>query len=179
MKKKRKIAVFSSSRADFGQLKNLMFLLKKDKDVEFHLVVIGSHFDKKRGYSIKEIVRSNIKISKKLKIELRKFSPNAISNYTSETIKGVSKIISVLKPHIILLLGDRYETFAVATASLIHNIPLAHLRRGEVTAGVIDEPQDILLQKCQIYILLLINCSNLDKKKIENKKYLQCWFFNS
>ncbi len=140
MTKKIKIGVITSSRADYGQLRNLIKLMKHDKKIILQLIVIGSHFNKNRGYSFKEIVKDKFKISAKLKLKQSKFGPKDISNYTSETLKGVSKIIIKLKPHMILLLGDRYETFAAASAALFHNIPLVHLHGGEVTSGVIDEP---------------------------------------
>ncbi len=140
MTKKIKIGVITSSRADYGQLRNLIKLMKHDKKIILQLIAIGSHFNKNRGYSFKEIVKDKFKISAKLKLKQSKFGPKDISNYTSETLKGVSKIIIKLKPHMILLLGDRYETFAAASAALFHNIPLVHLHGGEVTSGVIDEP---------------------------------------
>ena len=108
--------------------------MKHDKKIILQLIVIGSHFNKNRGYSFKEIVKDKFKISAKLKLKQSKFGPRDISNYTSETLKGVSKIIIKLKPHMILILGDRYETFAAASAALFHNIPLVHLHGGEVTS---------------------------------------------
>ena len=37
------------------------------------------------------------------------------------------------------MLGDRYETHAAATASMLMNIPIAHIHGGEVTEGAVDE----------------------------------------
>ena len=37
------------------------------------------------------------------------------------------------------MLGDRYELLAAAQASMLNNIPIAHLHGGESTEGVIDE----------------------------------------
>lgn len=38
-----------------------------------------------------------------------------------------------------MLLGDRYEIFAVAVAAAIHNLPIIHIHGGEKTLGNYDE----------------------------------------
>ena len=139
MKNYKKICVITTSRADYGQLKNLITVLRKDKFFKLQLIVAGSHFIKKKGFSYKEIDAHNIPITYKIKIKKKRFESIDIANYTAENIKQFSKAFKKLKPDIILLLGDRYETLSAATAALIFNIPLTHLHGGEVTAGVIDE----------------------------------------
>ena len=47
--------------------------------------------------------------------------------------------IKRLEPDIIVLLGDRYEAFSVASAALVSNIPTAHIHGGESSYGSIDE----------------------------------------
>ena len=44
-----------------------------------------------------------------------------------------------LEPDMIVLLGDRYETFAAAAAAQVSRIPIAHIHGGESTEGAIDE----------------------------------------
>jgi GDP/UDP-N,N'-diacetylbacillosamine 2-epimerase (hydrolysing) len=44
-----------------------------------------------------------------------------------------------LNPDLLLVLGDRYETLAVATTAMNQRIPIAHLYGGETTEGAIDE----------------------------------------
>ena len=44
-----------------------------------------------------------------------------------------------LKPDMLLILGDRYETFVAATCAMMMNIPIAHMNGGESTEGAIDE----------------------------------------
>ena len=39
----------------------------------------------------------------------------------------------------VLLLGDRYEIFAAASAAVICNIPIAHIHGGEITRGAYDD----------------------------------------
>lgn len=43
------------------------------------------------------------------------------------------------RPDCVLVLGDRYEIFAAATAAAVMRIPLAHISGGDVTLGAADE----------------------------------------
>ena len=43
------------------------------------------------------------------------------------------------RPDLVLLLGDRFEIFAVAAAAAARHIPIAHISGGDVTLGAADE----------------------------------------
>ena len=45
-----------------------------------------------------------------------------------------------MRPDLILILGDRYELWAISIAAVIHKIPIAHIHGGESTFGLIDDP---------------------------------------
>ena len=50
-----------------------------------------------------------------------------------------SEVFQRINPDMLIVLGDRYEIFAVATVAMIARIPIAHLHGGETTEGAIDE----------------------------------------
>ena len=53
----RKICFVTSNRADYGQLKDLILLVKKDKNLKLQVVVSGSHLIKKLGYTLKDLIK--------------------------------------------------------------------------------------------------------------------------
>ena len=60
---KKKILVVTSSRADFGILSNLIYIINKEKKLNLKLVITGSHLSKKKHSSFLEI--NNLKIKNK------------------------------------------------------------------------------------------------------------------
>ena len=82
-KKKRKICVISTTRADYGQLRNLILLIKKEKNLLLQLIVSGTHLSKKHGFTINEIYKDKIKIDSKINLNIKKFSKESISIYSS------------------------------------------------------------------------------------------------
>ena len=135
----RKICFVTSNRADYGQLKDLILLVKKDKNLKLQVVVSGSHLIKKLGYTLKDLIKDKLKINFKVDLKIKNYSKKNICTYTGDAIKKFSSCFIKLNPDIIVVLGDRYEIFSAVTAALILDIPIAHLHGGEVTSGVIDE----------------------------------------
>ena len=48
-------------------------------------------------------------------------------------------ILKEIKCDLIFILGDRYETFAMASAAYLLGIPIAHLHGGESSYGSLDD----------------------------------------
>jgi len=57
----------------------------------------------------------------------------------AKALAGFADAYNELKPDLVVVLGDRYEILAAATAALIERIPIAHIHGGEVTEGAFDD----------------------------------------
>ena len=135
----KKITLVSSSRADYGILKNLIIKMQKDKKIDLSFYVTGSHLQKRFGKTVNEIIKDKIKIKKKISVNIRGDKNQNIANAMSIGIKKFSQEFNKNKPDILLILGDRYEIFSVAIAAMLNQIPIAHIHGGESTEGIIDE----------------------------------------
>jgi GDP/UDP-N,N'-diacetylbacillosamine 2-epimerase (hydrolysing) len=134
----KKICVFTGSRADYGIMTSLLKKMKKSKKIKLELIATGMHLEKKFGNTYKEIINDGFKI-KKIRIPLKSDTKQSISNATANSIIKFSKILSKIKPDLVLILGDRFEAFGAAFASLSENIPIAHIHGGESTKALIDD----------------------------------------
>ena len=135
----KKISLVSSTRADFGLLINLINKLRKSPFFKLRLLVTGSHLSAKHGNTYREIIDEKIQIDSKIKIKIFEDSNEGVSLSIADTIKKFTQEFNDNKPDILILLGDRYEIFAVASAAYTLGIPIAHIHGGEVTAGSLDE----------------------------------------
>ncbi len=135
----KKISIVSSSRADYGILKNLIIKLQKDRSIKLNFYVTGSHLSSNFGKTIKEIYRDKLKISKKIPMSFGNGKNINMSKVISQGITNFSKIFYKDKSDLIIILGDRYEIFSVAIAAMVCQVPIAHLHGGELTKGAIDE----------------------------------------
>ena len=134
-----KIAVFTGSRAEYGLLKHLIKLISDDADLELQLIVSGSHLSKRYGYTITEIEADGIHPAALIPLSLDESLQTSMALLTAEALSGVSQSLDDLNPKILIILGDRYEAFAAASAAHLQGIPVCHLHGGESTYGAVDD----------------------------------------
>jgi len=135
-----KICVITGTRAEYGLLYWTIKRLLLDKYFKVQLCVTGMHLSPEFGLTYKEIEEDGMKIDKKVEMLLSSDSASGVSKSIGLGVIGFADAFSDLKPDLVLLLGDRFEIFAAATAAMIAKIPIAHCHGGEATEGLIDEP---------------------------------------
>jgi GDP/UDP-N,N'-diacetylbacillosamine 2-epimerase (hydrolysing) len=135
----QKIAIATGTRADYGLLKPLINLIHNDKYTELQLIVTGSHLSKKHGMTVSEIEDDGYPISEKIKMFSYKDTPIAITKSVGQATIDFANVFKRLSPDIIIILGDRTELLAIASAALVLHIPIGHIHGGEITLGAIDE----------------------------------------
>ena len=136
---KRKICIITGSRSDYGILSSFLKKIQNDKNFDLKLIVTAMHLAPKYGNTFKEILKDNVKIFKKIKLPLKNDKIFDISNATANGIIKYTRELSNIKPDLVLVLGDRFESLAFAIASLYLNLPIAHLHGGESTLAAIDD----------------------------------------
>lgn len=136
---KRKICIFTATRAEYGLLKPLMDEIKKDKTLKLQILVSGMHLSSEFGLTYKEIERDGFVIDEKKKILLHSDTAVAINKSIGLGFIKFSESYARLRPDIIVIRGDRFEAFAAAATAMVSGIPIAHIGGGETTLGVIDE----------------------------------------
>ncbi len=133
----KKIIVFTSTRAEYGLLRNLIFKLVNNEDFTVKILVTGTHLSKKYGLTKNEIYEDGFKnIIDKVSIPIS--SKNVISELTGMFIKKFSTYLKSNIYDLAIILGDRFEAFAMASACFLNNIEIAHIHGGEVSEGAID-----------------------------------------
>ena len=136
---KGKICIFTGTRAEYGLLRPLMDEIKKDRAFKLQLLVSGMHLSQEFGLTYKEIEKDGFKIDEKIEILLSSDTPVGLSKSIGLGLVSFCEAYERLKPGVVVILGDRFEAFAAATAAMVSRIPIAHLNGGEATFGLIDE----------------------------------------
>ena len=135
----RKVCVVTGTRAEYGLLYWLMKDIQEDSDLELQIIATGMHLSPEFGLTYKLIEKDGFKIDKKIEMLLSSDTPVGISKSMGLGMIGFAEAYSALKPDIVVLLGDRFEIFSAAAATMIACIPIAHLCGGETTEGAFDE----------------------------------------
>lgn len=134
----RKIAVVTATRAEYGLLSPVIKELraKESDDLRIDLIVTGTHLSEDYGMTINDI---DDRIDHKIDISVKSDSELDISNNQAETLVKFTELFINEKYDAVILLGDRYETLAIAIAAGNTRTPIFHMYGGDTTEGAIDE----------------------------------------
>lgn len=137
---KKKIAIYTSTRADFGLLRPLIAQLIKNTELEVRLFVTGTHLKSEYGYTITEIEKDYKELIY-YKVPHIENQDKSLKNLDvmGDVLKSYATALIANKPDLAVVLGDRYEalSFGLVCANLM--IPLVHIHGGEITTGAIDD----------------------------------------
>ena len=132
----KSVCVFTSTRADFGMLTPLLKCIQANDFFSLHLLVSGTHLSSQHGKTIEEILAEGYTAYDCVDIGIERQS---VSDIFGTAVTEFGKYFQSKTFDILIVLGDRYEALAVATAAYLHQLPIAHIAGGETTIGVLDE----------------------------------------
>ena len=135
----RKICVVTATRAEYGLLHWLMKDIASSDALELQLAVTGAHLSPEFGNTVSIIEEDGFTIDAKVEALLSSDTGVGAAKSAGLTALGFADTLDRLRPDAVVLLGDRYELLAVATAALLLRIPIAHIHGGEVTTGALDD----------------------------------------
>src|SRR5579872_3756063 len=136
---KRKIAVVTSSRADYGHLYWPLRDLENHHGVDLRIVAMGSHLSPEFGNTIQEIEKDGFEIAARIECLLSSDSDVGMAKTIGNATLSLADLLGHMRPDLVLLIADRYEMLAPASVALALRIPIVHIEGGEITEGAIDD----------------------------------------
>ena len=136
---KRRVAVVTTSRADYSHLYWPLRELASHPGVELGVIALGPHLSPEFGNTIAEIERDGFPIKARLECLLSSDSDTGMAKTIGIAILSLADTFTAWRPDLLLLIADRYEMMAPATVALALRIPIAHIEGGEVSQGAIDD----------------------------------------
>jgi GDP/UDP-N,N'-diacetylbacillosamine 2-epimerase (hydrolysing) len=135
----RKICIFTSTRAEWGLLKGVAEQICQSDALQLQLLVSGSHLSEQHGMTVREIETDGFAVD--ARVNILKFDDSSLGVCRSMglAMSGSGEALEQLRPDVLVVLGDRYETFCATAAAQILRIPIAHIHGGETTEGAVDE----------------------------------------
>lgn len=139
MNGKRTICMATSGRADYGLLLWPMRAIAEAADLDLQVLVTGAHLESRFGLTVVEIERDGFAINACVPMGLDSDEPQALAAASARLLAGAADVLATLRPDMLMVLGDRYETLALVQAATLLRLPIAHIAGGEVTEGAFDE----------------------------------------
>lgn len=135
----KKVCVVTGTRAEYGLLRWVMEGIRQSQSLQLQVIATGMHLSPEFGLTYRSIEEDGFTIDRKVEMLLSSDSPVGVTKSLGLAVIGFADALAELQPDILLVLGDRYEILAAASAALIARIPVAHLHGGELTEGAFDD----------------------------------------
>ena len=134
-----RVAVCTTTRADYGLLYWLIREIAADPELNLLLYVTGSHLSPTFGNTVREVEADGLGVSRRIEILEAHDGPTGASAAAGRAAAGFGEAFAQDRPALVVLLGDRFEIVPIAVAAVIHGVPVAHLHGGETSQGAVDE----------------------------------------
>ena len=131
----RRVAVVTGSRADYGYLHPVLTAIKDHPQLDLQLLVTGMHLSPQYGSSVQDIEADGFRPAARVYSLLAGDSEEAVSQSVGLGVMGFAQALQRLGPDILVIFGDRFESFAAAAAAVPFRIPIAHIGGGENTVA--------------------------------------------
>jgi UDP-N-acetylglucosamine 2-epimerase (non-hydrolysing)/GDP/UDP-N,N'-diacetylbacillosamine 2-epimerase (hydrolysing) len=136
---KRKIAVVTSSRADYSHLYWVLVELSKLSNLELAVVTMGPHLSWEFGSTSEDLVHDGFAAAVNIECLLSSDTDVGMAKTIGVATLGLADYLGKTRPDLLLLIADRYEMLAPASVAVALRIPIAHIEGGDVSLGAIDE----------------------------------------
>ena len=136
---RRKIAVFTGTRADYGLLKGLMRRIQIDDNLDLQVIAAAGHFSSKLGETWREIIQDGFSFDAQIEMLMASNTPTGVARSMGLGVLAMTDALDRLRPDVLVILGDRFEALVAAQVALVLDIPIAHIHGGELTEGVMDD----------------------------------------
>jgi UDP-hydrolysing UDP-N-acetyl-D-glucosamine 2-epimerase len=134
----RRICIFIGSRANYSSIKSVMRAVKAHPDLTLQLVVGASALLDRFGAAVDVIEADGFTPDARVTMIVEGETPATMAKSTGLGLLELPTMFELLKPDVVVSVGDRFETMATAIAAAYMNIPVAHTMGGEIS-GTIDE----------------------------------------
>lgn len=135
----RKIAIATGTRADWGLLSGIARALAARADCRVSILATNMHLQPRYGNTIDEIIADGFSDPIRVEMPDSTDSPLEAVKAMGVCMTGMAEALAGLAPDMVVILGDRFEMLATATAALMLRIPIVHIAGGEISEGAIDD----------------------------------------
>ena len=134
----RRIAVVTGTRAEWGLLRSVCSAIDAHAELELVIVAGGAHFlpPVPTIHEVRSFGAPMQEFSMQREGETGRLADAAAFG---RGVTNLASIVALLTPDVVVVLGDRIEALAAASAASIGGICVAHIHGGDRAEGVADE----------------------------------------
>ena len=134
----RRVCFVTGTRAEYGLMRRTLDAIRSTPTLQLQIIATGLHLDVTRGRSVERIREDGHSVDAEVPWPATTTAP-ALAAATGRATAGIAEALATLDSDIVLVVGDRVEALAAATAGHLSNRIVAHVHGGDRAAGQADD----------------------------------------
>ena len=162
MKNTRKLCVVITARPSYSRIKSALKAIKEHPALQLQIVLAGPALLNKYG-NIDDILHDDgFTVSERVYTVLDGENLTSMAKTVGIGLVELSNVFYKLKPDMVLVIADRFETISVSIAAAYQNIPLVHIQGGEITGSIDEKVRHANTKFADIHLV----CSPLAEERV-------------
>ncbi len=159
---KRTVCVVITARPSYSRIKTTLKAIQEHPELELQIVLAGPALLNKYG-NIENIIQDDgFTISEKVYTVLDSENLTSMAKTVGLGLVELSNVFYQLKPNMVVVIADRFETIAVSIAAAYQNIPLVHIQGGEITGSIDEKVRHANTKFADVHLV----CNELARKTV-------------
>lgn len=134
----RHVAVVTGTRAEFGLLRPVLRAIDQHGSLRLSVIAAGAHL-LPPSRTVREVEMEYTVAARVPMQRAGRTGRQADAEALGRGVSGFARAFGELKPNWVVVLGDRIEAFAAASAASIAGMAVCHIHGGDRAEGIADE----------------------------------------
>ncbi len=169
---KRKLCAVITARPSYSRIKSALQAIKEHPLLELQIVLAGPALLTKYG-NIDDVLHDDgFKVTERIYTVLEGENITSMAKTVGIGLVELSNVFYNLKPDMVLVIADRFETISVSIAAAYQNIPLVHVQGGEITGSIDEKVRHANTKFADIHLVCNYNAKKTVERLGEDPEYV-------
>lgn len=169
---KRKLCAVITARPSYSRVKTALKAIKEHPLMELQIVLAGPALLNKYG-NIEDVLHDDgFTVNEKIYTVLDGENLTSMAKTVGIGLVELSNVFYHLKPDMVLVIADRFETISVSIAASYQNIPLVHIQGGEITGSIDEKVRHANTKFADIHLVCNKRAKEVVEKMGEDPEYV-------
>lgn len=169
---KRKLCAVITARPSYSRIKSALRAIQQHPLLELQIVLAGPALLTKYG-NIDDVLHDDgFTVNERVYTVLDGENITSMAKTVGIGLVELSNVFYHLKPDMVLVIADRFETISVSIAAAYQNIPLVHVQGGEITGSIDEKVRHANTKFADIHLVCNYNAKKIVERLGEDPEYV-------
>ena len=169
---RRKLCAVITARPSYSRIKSALSAIQQHSLLELQIVLAGPALLTKYG-NIDDVLHDDgFTVNERVYNVLDGENITSMAKTVGIGLVELSNVFYHLKPDMVLVIADRFETISVSIAAAYQNIPLVHVQGGEITGSIDEKVRHANTKFADIHLVCNYRAKKIVERLGEDPEYV-------